>query len=94
MGDFNYSDIDWEEMESGPNGKDFLELVEDCFLFQQVELPTRGNNILDLLLSSERNMVEEMEVKCPVSTSDHNVLIFKLNCMIEVDRKQMKNLSI
>ena len=36
MGDFNYGDINWEEKESGPHGKEFLELVEDCFLYQNV----------------------------------------------------------
>jgi len=91
MGDFNYRDINWEERESGPNGKEFLELVEDCFLFQHVDLATRGNNILDLLLTTEKNMVEEVEVTCPISNSDHNVLIFKLNCKIEMVKKQMKN---
>jgi hypothetical protein len=36
-------------------------------------------------------MVEEVEVKCPVSNSDHNVLIFVLNCKIEIDKKPIKN---
>ena len=91
MGDFNYGDINWEEKESGPHGKEFLELVEDCFLYQNVLLPTRGNNILDLVLSSEQNMIEEVEVECPVSNSDHNVLLFKLNCKTEWVKKMMKN---
>ena len=91
MGDFNYRDINWIEMESGPNGKEFLELVEDCFLFQHVDIATRGNNILDLLLTTEKNMVDEVEVICPISNSDHNVLIFKLNCKIEMAKKQTKN---
>ena len=90
MGDFNYGDINWKEMESGPNGKEFLELVEDCFLFQHVELPTRGTNILDLLISTEKNMIEEIEIKCPISNSDHNVLVFKMNCKIEIDKKKLK----
>jgi hypothetical protein len=91
MGDFNYGDINWEEMESGPHGKEFLELVDDSFLYQKVVLPTRGSNILDLLLCTEQNMIEEVEIKCPVSNSDHNVLLFKLNCKTEVIKNLLKN---
>ena len=91
MGDFNYGDINWEEKESGPQGKEFLELVQDCFLYQNVTLPTRGSNILDLVLSTEQNMIEEVEVECPVSNSDHNVLLFKMICKTEWVKKRMKN---
>ena len=42
--------------------EDFLVLVQDCFLTQFVDKPTRGSAVLDLLLSNDSNMVEEVEV--------------------------------
>ena len=35
------------------NGYKFLKLVMDCYLEQHVCLPTRVNNILDLILTNE-----------------------------------------
>ena len=53
------------------------------FLVQHVDKPTREGNILDLVLTSEPNMVEEVSVQCPVSSSDHNVILFRLVCGVE-----------
>src|SRR3989442_5763260 len=78
MGDFNYPDINWELQEAGPGGIAFLDRIQDSFLIQNVSKPTRGENILDLVFSSEENMVSEMEIRCPVANSDHNVLTWHL----------------
>ena len=80
MGDFNYPDIDWDCLESDSVGESFLNLVQDCFLFQHVLTPTRGNNILDLVLSSEEGMVEDLQVCEHLANSDHNMTSFKLVC--------------
>ena len=80
MGDFNYADINWKFMDSGNQGREFLELVNDCFLWQHVKVPTRGKNILDLILSTEEHMISEVEVICPISNSDHKLVVFQLNC--------------
>ena len=80
IGDFNYPDINWKLRDSGILGRDFLELINDCFLWQHILAPTRGTNILDLILSTEENMIEEVEVNCPVSNSDHNLVTFQLIC--------------
>jgi len=49
------------------------------FKSQHVCKSTRGKNILDLIISSEPNIVEEVEVQCLASNSDHNVILFKVN---------------
>lgn len=77
-GDFNYSDINWELRESGKLGKEFLDLVDDCFLWQHVKLPTRGKNILDLVLTSAENMVEDLEVRGTIANNDYNLILFRL----------------
>ena len=53
MGDFNYPDINWLSLTADNKGNKFLKLILDCYLEQQVHLPTRSNNILDLVLTSE-----------------------------------------
>ena len=54
--------IDWvQEQGKGRSDEDFLVLVQDCFLSQFVDKPTRASAVLDLLLSNDPNMVEEVE---------------------------------
>ena len=91
MGDFNYGDIDWDLRKSGNLGKEFLDLVDDCFLWQHVKVPTRGKNILDLVLSSEENMIEDLEVRGPVANSDHNLITFRLMYKTEEEDKRKIN---
>lgn len=75
MGDFNFPGINWEiQSASGTHCSKFLECIQDCFLYQHVGVATRGDNILDLVLSSEQNMVENLEVKEPFGDSDHCVI--------------------
>jgi len=42
LGDFNPVDIDWTTGEAGFKGREFLDLVDDCFLIQWVKENTRG----------------------------------------------------
>ena len=53
-----------------------MELIQDCFLIQYVVAPTRGNNVLDLVLSAEVGMVENLEIREYFSNSDHNLLVW------------------
>jgi hypothetical protein len=55
----------------------FLDIVEDHGLYQHVRKPTRGPNILDLLLTTNPDLVEKVEV-CQ-GMSDHNAVISVLN---------------
>ena len=61
VGDFNYLDKDWQNSSAGEQGHQFYECVQDFFLYQHVYVPTRGSNVLDLILSAEQNMVENVE---------------------------------
>ena len=51
MGNFNHGHIQWKSLESDDH--QFLLLTQDCFLTQHVLEPTRGGNVLDLILSSQ-----------------------------------------
>lgn len=83
-GDFNHRTIDWDRLHSQAEGRKFLDLTLDNFLVQHVKEPTRGENILDLVLTSDENMVECLQVREPFGTSDHNVITFELICSVEM----------
>ena len=54
MGDFNQPDIRWNFQDSSNESAKFSLLVENCFLTQHVLEPTTGDNVLDLIVSSNK----------------------------------------
>ncbi len=77
MGDFNYGEINWETLDASAEGGEFLEVIQDCFLTQHVIKPTRDSNkTVDIVLSTEPGLVEEVEIGCPVANSDHYTIRF------------------
>ena len=78
-GDFNLPQIDWNSRRSlaaeASFTSRFIEEVEDMSLFQHVTTPTRyrndQNSCLDLVFSSEENMVNEVMELPPIGKSDH-----------------------
>ena len=81
MGDFNQNDINWELLQaSSVCGQIFVDTILESFLTQHVMEGTPEANILDLVLSSEPEMVENLEVTCPISNSDHKVIYWDLIC--------------
>ena len=55
MGDFNHGHIQWNSLEStGVEDQQFLFLIQDSFLTQHVLEPTRGDNALYIVLSSQK----------------------------------------
>ena len=80
FGDFNYPSIDWENLDADNSSRYFLNLVTDSFLTQRVSSSTRGSNILDLVLTTDPGMVEEVQVRENLANCDHNILIWEVNC--------------
>ncbi len=83
-GDFNHRTIDWKLLHSQREDRTFLELTLDCFLTQHVHEPRRGTNILDLVFFSEQNMVQDVQVREPLGSSDHNAGSFSIVCDMEI----------
>ena len=83
IGDYNYPGINWPIFSSSNrNEKIFIDLLNENSLHQHVTEPTRGENILDLILSAEPDLITNCEVGPTFSTSDHcyitcNVEVFK-----------------
>ena len=83
MGDFNYPNINWERLSARGKDYDFLKMTQENFVIQHVDFPTRDSNVLDLIFSSEKNMVENVEVIGKLGCSDHDSLAFNINTYIE-----------
>ena len=82
MGDLKshmHDHIQWKSLVSaGGDDHQFLLLTQDCFLTQHVLEPTRGGNVLDLILSSQNELVDNVNVQEPLGSSDHNKIHFNI----------------
>ena len=68
-----------ESLESaGGDNHQFLLLTQDCFLTQHDLEQTRGGNVLDLMLSSQTELVDNVKVHEPLGSSDHNQIHFNI----------------
>jgi len=96
MGDFNYPDIDWStctNTSACASTVDFLLTVDDCFLSQHVQAPTRGNAVLDLIMSRYPDLVSDVQILHPLGSSDHNMILFSVHtkCDIDNNKKEIRD---
>ena len=81
LGDFNMSYIDWLGHSVHNNLQQiFYDFVTDFGMKQLVSEPTRGNNILDLILVDSDRVIYDTDVEEHFSNSDHNTVVFSINC--------------
>ena len=74
MGDFNY-DIDWTISHGqSSSSQHFVDSVEECFFTQHVTEGTCNEALLDLVFTSEPDMIDKVSVMNKFGTSDHNIL--------------------
>ena len=89
MGDFNHGNIKWDSQQStGVEDQKFLCLVQDNFLTQHVLEPTRAARVLDIVLSPQKEFVDNVVIQEPLGSSDHNQLHFNIN--IKSDKTKVK----
>ena len=81
LGDFNCPDIDWEHISSQPSTQFLVDCCNNNFLHQMVTVPTRGDNILDLVFVDDSSFVADLHVSAPFPGSDH----LSVNVTIEFD---------
>jgi len=75
VGDFNLPLIDWKtEKANNSKGQLFLDTVQDSFLVQHVIEPTRNDNYLDLVFSSNGKYVARAQVGEHLGDSDHSCI--------------------
>ena len=88
MGYFNHGNIQWVTLESrGVEHHQSMCLIQDNFLIQHVLEPTRGGRVLDLVLSSQKEFVDNVKIQEPLGSSDHNQLHF--NIKIKSDKTKV-----
>ena len=88
MGDFNHRHIQWTSLQStGREDQEFFNLVQDSFLSQHVLEATRGENVLDIVLSSQKEFVDNVNICEPLGCSDHNQIHFIIKVKGERNRK-------
>ena len=90
VGDFNYPSIDWERFSFGPSCDQFVDAVLDLNLTQHVLQPTRNDAILDLVFSSDPEVVSNVDILEPLGNSDHNMVLCDLNLPNSLTHKTAK----
>ena len=79
VGDFNMSNIDWgNSICNASPQKIFFDCVSNLGLRQLVPKPTRGGNLLDLVLVDNDRVVFDVDVVDHFVNSDHNTVIFRI----------------
>ena len=80
MGDFNRGHIQWKSLESTwGEDQQFIFLIQDSFLTQHVLEPTRGDNVSDMVLSSQKELGDNVKIHEPLGNSPHNQIHFDIN---------------
>ena len=88
MGDFNHGNIKRDSLHStGLEDQKCLCLVQDNFLTQHVSKPTRAARVLYIVLSSQKEFVDNVVTQEPLGSSD-NKLHFNIN--IKLEEKKVK----
>ncbi|GAB0204290.1 hypothetical protein GRJ2_002894600 [Grus japonensis] len=79
MGDFNHLDICWRDNAAEcKQSRKFLECVDDNFLLQVIEEPTRRGAMLDLILTNKEGLVGDVKFKASLGCSDHEMVEFRI----------------
>jgi len=79
MGDFNLPDICWKyNTAERKQSRRFLECVEENFLTQLVNKPTRGGASLDLLFTNRVGLVGDVVVGGRLGLSEHEMAEFSV----------------
>ena len=90
--DFNYPEITWDSWTSSVvsqhSSKELNDTLQDNFLLELVNEPTRYRegqkpSPLDLIITSEENLINDIEYCDSLCKSDHLVLQFDMICYTE-----------
>ena len=81
-----------EIMESAGGGDhQFLLLAHYCFLTQHVLQPNRGRNVLDLILSTQNELVDNINVHDTLGSNDHVNITVKTGSTYKKQRRRSFN---
>ncbi|MCG8046380.1 MAG: hypothetical protein JAY66_11960 [Candidatus Thiodiazotropha taylori] len=101
LGDFNFPKLSWDSdhMPTMKPGcrllslyKDFLSCLDDFDLVQMVSKPTRGDNILDLFLTSNHTLVNSTEILPGIS--DHDIISATVSVKPKLNKQKPRSVPI
>ena len=94
-GDFNAPSIEWEEVSIQPNpeygyalNQCLVNIINDHDLTQVNKSPTRLNAMLDLVFTTNPDLVSEVRVE--TGMSDHDIIITEVNMKMKLRKKKAK----
>lgn len=73
-GDFNFPLIDWTNMHYPPSMDEFVDILSENDLTQHITSPTREETVLDLVFSSNEELISNVDIIEPLGTSDHHMV--------------------
>ena len=80
VGDFNHPDICWKDhTESCKRSRRLVESIDDNFLVQVLDGPTRGEVLLDLLLTDAEEIIKGINVGGSLGCSDRALVEFVIS---------------
>ena len=94
IGDFNFPGIGWESGTSDAKGRCFYETCMDAFITQHVQEATHNSgNLLDLVLTSDEDMVREVRMLGKIGSSDHEAMMVDMGtgATSEAEERWMRN---
>ena len=100
-GDFNYPSIDWTTgygHTSEPCAQQFLDTLQDLFLYQHINLPTRYrhgqvSNTLYLVITNEEHMIDHFSPP-GLALNDHTCIQFTYTCYTSVSNNLISRYNI
>lgn len=85
-GDFNTPHVDWDSLEVKPSAagtrplhQQLVDITLDHNLDQVVDQPTRGDNILDLLLTNNKTSLSKLSILPGLGKSDHDIVYAEID---------------
>lgn len=89
--DFNDTDVFWKSnTESCNQFRRLLDSIEDKFLVQVIDSPTRGEMLVDVLLTNADKLIKEVKIGDTLAFSDHTLVEFNLPLRRQKEGKNIK----
>ena len=91
IGDFNFPGVRWATGGSDSKSRAFYEVLVERGLTQHVDVPTHiSGNILDLLISSDEELVQCVQLEGRLGKSDHEMIVATIG-IVPIRRKKIED---
>ena len=80
FGDFNLPVTVWGGTLNSHSGHKLYSNILESSLYQHIHEPTRGESILDIVLSTNDNQINNVDIGPEFSTSDYKSVFFTIEC--------------